>query len=263
MRAIGKDKYRGERKDTQGSPSSIKCYGCGERGHIKIDCTKNKRCEEKKEKKFPNKKKAYIAWEENDSSSSSSSDSDEEANLCLMADSDNAQSQFLTKKNKYIKEETIEVQGNCSAIMQKTLPPKFKDPRSFSIPCTIEDHDVGKALVDLGASINLMPLYMLKKISGLEVKPTRMVFQMTNRSITHPYGVVEDVVIQIVKLKFPMDFVVMEMGEDVEIPPILGRPFMKTAKVVIHMKEGILKLKDQDREVTFNVFDTGQPIQIK
>ncbi|XP_017410999.2 uncharacterized protein LOC108323145 [Vigna angularis] len=119
--------------------------------------------------------------------------------------------QFLSKKKKYLDEETIEVQGNCSAIMQKSLPPKVKDPGSFTIPCTIGNHDIGKALVDLGASINLMPLSMLKKIGDLEVKSTRMILQMADRSIKHPYGVVEDVVIKVDKLKFPVDFVVMEM----------------------------------------------------
>ncbi|XP_047154251.1 uncharacterized protein LOC124825634 [Vigna umbellata] len=166
--------------------------------------------------------------------------------------------QILSKKKKYLDEKTIEVQGNCSAIMQKTLPPKFKDPGSFTIPCTIGDHDIGKALIDLGASINLMPLSMLKKIGGLEAKPTRMKLQLANRSIKYPLGVVEDVIIKIDKLQFPVDFVVMDIEEDEEIPLILGRPFMKTAKVVIHMEEGILKLKDQDREITFNVFEAEQ-----
>ncbi|XP_047156088.1 protein PXR1-like [Vigna umbellata] len=61
MRAKGKDKYREERKENQGSQSSIRCYGCGERGHVKTDCPNNKKGEEKKERKFPKKKKAYIA----------------------------------------------------------------------------------------------------------------------------------------------------------------------------------------------------------
>ncbi|XP_014517235.1 uncharacterized protein LOC106774703 [Vigna radiata var. radiata] len=138
--------------------------------------------------------------------------------------------QFLEKK-KYLDEETIEVQG--------------------------------KALVDLGASINLMPLSMLKKIGGLEVKPTKAILQMADRSIKHLYGVIEDVVVRIDKLKFPVDFVVMEMEENEEIPIILGRPFMKTTKVVIHVDDGLLTLKDQEREVTFNVFEDGQPIQEK
>ncbi|XP_014496758.1 uncharacterized protein LOC106758339 [Vigna radiata var. radiata] len=169
--------------------------------------------------------------------------------------------QILNKKKKYLDEETIEVQENCSAIMQKTLPPKFKDPGSFTSPCTIGNHDIGKNLIDLGASINLMPLSILNKIDGLEAKPTRMMLQLADRSIKYPYGVIEDVVVKVDKLQFPMEFVVMEMEEGSEIPLILGRPFMKTAKVVIHMEEGILKLKDQDREVTFNVFTTMQPSQ--
>ncbi|XP_017411758.1 uncharacterized protein LOC128195846 [Vigna angularis] len=147
--------------------------------------------------------------------------------------------------------------------MQKTLPPKFKDPGSFITACTIGNHDIGKALVDLGASINLMSLSMLKKICGLEVKPTRMILQLEDRSIKHPYGVVEDVVILVDKLKFLVDFVVMEMGEDVEIPRILGRSFMKIVKVVIHVDDGVLTLKDQDEEVTFNVFDNVKTNEVK
>ncbi|XP_014523384.1 uncharacterized protein LOC106779721 [Vigna radiata var. radiata] len=151
--------------------------------------------------------------------------------------------QFL-KKEKYPDEETIEVPGNCSAILQKTLPPEFKDPGSFTIPCTIGNYDIGKALVDLGASINLMPLSMLKKIGGLAVKPTKVILQMVDRSIKHPYGMVEDVVLKIDKLKFPVDFVVMKMEDNVEISFILGRPFMKTTKVVIHVDHGVITLKD-------------------
>ncbi|XP_014499209.1 uncharacterized protein LOC106760260 [Vigna radiata var. radiata] len=126
--------------------------------------------------------------------------------------------------------------------MQKTLPPKFKDPGSFTIPCTIGNHDIGKALIDLGASINLMPLSILKKIGGLEAKPTRMMLQLADRSIKYPYGVVEDVVVKVDKLQFPVDFVVMEMEEDVEIPLILGRPFMKSAKMENNVLDGFIHL---------------------
>ncbi|XP_052736718.1 uncharacterized protein LOC128197907 [Vigna angularis] len=83
--------------------------------------------------------------------------------------------ELLTKKRKYIEEETIEVQGNYSAIIQKLLPPKLKDPRSFTIPCTIG---------------NLIPLSMFEKIKGLELKPTRMTLQLADRSLKYPFGVV-------------------------------------------------------------------------
>ncbi|XP_014503197.1 uncharacterized protein LOC106763531 [Vigna radiata var. radiata] len=167
------------------------------------------------------------------------------------------------EKNNEEEDEERKVEDKSEKNECKTLPPKFKDPKSFTIPCTIGNYEIGKALVDLGASINLMPLSMLQKICGLEVKSTRMILQMADKSIRHPYGVVEDVVVEIDKLQFPVDFVVMEMGNDVETPLILGRPFIKTAKVVIHVDKGTVQLRNQDDEVTFNVFDAGQQIQEK
>ncbi|XP_052734138.1 uncharacterized protein LOC128196675 [Vigna angularis] len=81
--------------------------------------------------------------------------------------------ELLTKKRRFF-EETVELEVGCSAIIQKSLPQKSKDPESFTIPVTIGTLPVGKALLDLGASINLMPLSMLKRIGDLEVRPTRM-----------------------------------------------------------------------------------------
>ena len=160
--------------------------------------------------------------------------------------------EILTKKRRFIEEETIELEAGCSAIIQKMLPPKFKDPVSFTLPVTIGSLAVGKALLDLGASINLVPLSMLKKIEELEIKPTRM---MADRSIKYPHGVVEDVLVKVDKFLFLVDFVIMEMEEDVEVPLILGRPFMKTARVLIDVDDGKLIMRVQDEEVNFNVFE--------
>ena len=81
---------------------------------------------------------------------------------------------FLTKKGKYINDESIVVEGNCSALIQRKLPHKFKDPGSVTIPFSIRDMSVGKALIDLGASINLMPLSMCQRIKNLKIAPMRM-----------------------------------------------------------------------------------------
>ncbi|XP_052735503.1 uncharacterized protein LOC108341395 [Vigna angularis] len=132
--------------------------------------------------------------------------------------------ELLTKKRKYIEEETIEVQGNCSAIIQKLLPPTLKDPRSFIIPCTIGNISVGKALIDLGANINLMSLSIFEKIKGLELKPTRMTLQLTDRSLKYPYGVAEDVLV-------------------------------KTARVLIDVENEKLKIGVEDEEINFDVFE--------
>ncbi|XP_052734107.1 uncharacterized protein LOC128196655 [Vigna angularis] len=104
--------------------------------------------------------------------------------------------ELLTKKRKYIEKETIEVQGNYSAIIQR-LPPKFINPGSFTIPCTIGELEVRRALIDLGGSINLISLSMFKRIEGLELKPTRMALQLADRSLKYPYGVVEDVLVKV------------------------------------------------------------------
>ncbi|XP_047158324.1 uncharacterized protein LOC124828970, partial [Vigna umbellata] len=163
--------------------------------------------------------------------------------------------ELLTKKRKYIKEETIEVQGNDSAIIQKLLPPKLKDLGSFTIPCTVGNISVGRELIDLGASINLMSLSMFKKIEGLELKPTQMTLQLTNRSLKYPYGVAEDVLVKVDKFLFLVDFVIMEMEEDVNVPLILRRPFMKTSRVLIDVENDKLKVRVQDEEVNFDVFE--------
>ncbi|XP_047175601.1 uncharacterized protein LOC124843026 [Vigna umbellata] len=163
--------------------------------------------------------------------------------------------ELVTKKRKHIEEETIEVQGNCSAIIQKLLPPKLKDPGSFTIPCTIGNISFGKALIDLEASINLMSLSMFEKIKGLELKPTRMTLQIADRSLKYPYGVAEDVLMKVDKFLFPVDFVIMEMEEDVNVSLILRRPFMKIARVLIELENDKLKVRVQDEEVNFNVFE--------
>jgi len=82
--------------------------------------------------------------------------------------------ELMTKNRKFPEHETIELEVRCSSIIQKLLPYKSRDPGSFTLPMTIENLMVGKALLDLGASINLIPLSMLKKIGDVEVRPTRM-----------------------------------------------------------------------------------------
>ena len=142
---------------------------------------------------------------------------------------------MLTKKNRYIHSDTIIVEGNCSAVIQRILPLKHKDPGSVIVPCSIGEVAVGKALIDLGTCINLMSLSMCRRLGELEIMPTRMTLQLVDRSITRPYGVIEDVLILVKQLVFPADFVVMDIEEDPQIPIILGRPFMSTANCIVDM----------------------------
>ena len=76
---------------------------------------------------------------------------------------------MLTKKNRYIHSDTIIVEGNCSAVIQRILPPKHKDPGSVTISSSIGEVVMGKAVIDLGASINLMSLSMCRRLGELEI----------------------------------------------------------------------------------------------
>ncbi|XP_019462899.1 PREDICTED: uncharacterized protein LOC109361817 [Lupinus angustifolius] len=150
------------------------------------------------------------------------------------------------------------LEAGCNAIIQKSLLKKTKDPCSFTISVTIDELSLGKALLDLGVSINPMPLSMLKRIGDLEIKPTRMTLQLADRSVKYPYGVAEDVLVKVDKLLFHVDFIIMDIEEDIKFPLILGKPFMKTARGIIDVDEGKLKVRVQDQEVNFNVFEAMQ-----
>ncbi|XP_060959491.1 uncharacterized protein LOC133030733 [Cannabis sativa] len=162
--------------------------------------------------------------------------------------------EILSKKRKLEDYETVALTEECSAILQKKLPPKLKDPGSFNIPCSIGGSVETKALCDLGASINLMPLSVFKRLGLGKAKPTTVTLQLADRSLTHPRGIIEDVLVKVGKFIFPADFLILDMEEDSTIPIILGRPFLATGRAVIDVQKGELKLRVQDEEVNFNVF---------
>ncbi|XP_038976654.1 uncharacterized protein LOC113463578 [Phoenix dactylifera] len=163
--------------------------------------------------------------------------------------------EIMSKKRKLEDFETIALTEECSAIIQNKLPPKLRDPESFSIPCTIGDVDFSRALCDLGASVSLMPLSVSRKLGLKELKPTTISLQLADRSVKYPLGVLENVLIKVKKFIIPVDFIVLEMEEDTEIPIILGRPFLATAGAIIDVKNGRLTLKVGEEEVEFNLFE--------
>jgi len=166
---------------------------------------------------------------------------------------------MLTRKHKYIHQENIVVEGNCSVVVQKILPPKHKDPGSVIIPCSIGEVTVGKTLIDLGASINLMPLSMCIRLGELEIMPTKMTLQLADHSITRPYGVLEDVLVRVKHFIFLADFMVMDICEDTNIPVILGRPFMLTASCIVDIGRKKLKLGFEDQKIDFDLFVKDKP----
>ncbi|XP_024963120.1 uncharacterized protein LOC112503288 [Cynara cardunculus var. scolymus] len=88
--------------------------------------------------------------------------------------------------------------------------------------------EIGKALCDLGASINLMPLSVFNTLGIGEARPTTVTLQLANRSIAYPKGKIEDVLVQVDKFIFPADFIILDFEADKDIPIILERPFLAT-----------------------------------
>ncbi|XP_030494783.1 uncharacterized protein LOC115710563 [Cannabis sativa] len=161
--------------------------------------------------------------------------------------------EVLTKKKKFWDYETMSLTEEFSAITQKKLPQKLKDPGSFSIPCEISGLKFEKSLCNLWASINLMPLSVFKKLDTGEVKPTTISLQLADRSFTYRRGIIEDVIIKVGKLVFPVDFVVLDMEEDKDMPLILGRPFLATGGALIDVRRGHLTLSANDEEIKFDI----------
>ncbi|KAL5572943.1 hypothetical protein UlMin_022540 [Ulmus minor] len=163
--------------------------------------------------------------------------------------------EVLSNKWKLEANEKVMLTEECNAILQRKLPPKLKDPGSFTIPCTIGDFNFDKVLCDLGASINLMHLSIFRKLGLGEVKTTTVSLQLADKSIKHPRGIIEDVLVKVDKFIFPVDFIVLDIEEDREIPLILGRPFLATGRTLIDVHQGKLILRVQDEQVIFNVFE--------
>nr|GFA16190.1 reverse transcriptase domain-containing protein [Tanacetum cinerariifolium] len=140
---------------------------------------------------------------------------------------------LLVNKDKLFELAKVPLNENCSAMLLKKLPKNLGDLGKFLIPCDFPGMEVCHALADLGASINLMPLLIWKKLSLLELTPTRMTLELADRSITRPKGVAKDVFVKVGKFHFPTDFVVVDFEADPRVPLILGRSFLRTGHALI------------------------------
>ena len=168
--------------------------------------------------------------------------------------------ELSTRKRKFVPNEKIVVSEQVSAVLRKDLPPKLKDPGSFNIMISLGGSKKVRGMLDLGASINLMPYSLFQELKLGGLKPTTMTLQLADRSVKYPKGIVEDVLVQVDKLIIPVDFVVLDMDRDDrevdDVPILLGRPFMATANAIINVKDGSLSLNVMDKVVNFNIFDT-------
>ena len=173
--------------------------------------------------------------------------------LAQMLNYDKFLKDILSKKRRISKEGVVSLIATCSAVIQRSLPVKIQDLSSFTIPCTIGNLKFKMDLCDSGASINLMPLSVVKRLSLGELTPTTMTLQMADRTMAQPEGVLEDVIIKVGKFIFLVDFVVIDMEEDTQVPLLLGRPFLAIGAALIDVKKGELTLRVGDEAVHFNL----------
>ncbi|XP_038904429.1 uncharacterized protein LOC120090793 [Benincasa hispida] len=152
---------------------------------------------------------------------------------------------ILTKKRRVSEKEVIALTQECNALVSNSLLKKQKDTGSFTVPCSIGGLDVGHALCDLEANINLMPLSIFKKLGIGEAQPTSVTLQFTDRTIKYPKGKIEDVLVKVDNFIFSADVL--------EVPIILGRPFLATEKVLIDVHKGELTMHVDNEEVNIEL----------
>ncbi|GJY02401.1 reverse transcriptase domain-containing protein [Tanacetum coccineum] len=132
---------------------------------------------------------------------------------------------LLPIKEKLLELTNTPLNENCSAVILKKLPKKLGDLGKFLIPCGFSKLKC-KALADLGASINLMPLSVWKKLGLPKLISTQMTLELANREICTPIGIARDVFVLVGRFTFQADFVIVDYESDPHIPLILGRPFL-------------------------------------
>ncbi|GJU12652.1 reverse transcriptase domain-containing protein [Tanacetum coccineum] len=159
---------------------------------------------------------------------------------------------LLSNKEKLIELANTPVSENCSAVILKKLPEKLGDPRKFLIPCGFNELKC-KALADLGASINLMPLLVWKELGLPELISTQMTPELANHDICTPKGIARDVFIPVGKFTFLADFVIVDYESDPRVPLILGRPFLRTARALIDVHGEEMILRDGNERLILNM----------
>ncbi|GAV59416.1 LOW QUALITY PROTEIN: hypothetical protein CFOL_v3_02947, partial [Cephalotus follicularis] len=155
----------------------------------------------------------------------------------------------------------VHLTEQVSTVLSNKLPPKLKDPVAPLISCKIGNLQIERALLDLEASVNILPSSVYDHFGLGELRPTTMTLQLADRSVKVPRGEIEDALIK-VEFFFPVDFVVLDTQPvanlNDQIPVILGRPFLATSNALINCQNGLMKLSFRNTSVDFNIFRLGK-----
>ncbi|XP_076888197.1 uncharacterized protein LOC143538548 [Bidens hawaiensis] len=146
---------------------------------------------------------------------------------------------LLKRKERLGEVSSIPLMGDCSVVVLNRVPEKLSDLGVFTIPYLFGSDAMSHALADL--------------LELGELTTTRMSLSLADRSVKYPRGIIENLLVKVDKFVFPVDFVVLDMEADEKVPIILGRPFLRTAKVLIDVYDGKITLRVGDENVTYDV----------
>src|SRR5262249_7665372 len=158
-------------------------------------------------------------------------------------------------------DEKILLSEDVSAILLNQLPQKMKDPSAPLIFCVIGGFTFNRTLLDLRASVNLLPTYVYQRFGIGNLKPTSVILQLADRSVKTPRGLVEDVIVKVDTCYFSVDFLILDMAPSEGLhhdPIILGRPFLATTNININCKSGLMDISFDNQKVILNVFKTSK-----
>ncbi|GJR43533.1 putative reverse transcriptase domain-containing protein [Tanacetum coccineum] len=135
--------------------------------------------------------------------------------------------------------------------INNSISRKEKDPGSFTLPCFINNTCFDNALVDLGASISVMPFLTYLNLGLGELAHTKLTVELADRTVKYPKGITENVLVGIGKFTFPVDFIILDMPEDIKVPLIIGRPFLSTTRVKIDVYKRKITLRVGEEKIIF------------
>jgi len=158
----------------------------------------------------------------------------------------------LNVKNKAFLAEQV------NAILHNNNALKYKNPGCPIISCFIREHKIERALLDLGASVNLLPYSVFQSLNLGELKPTSVTLLLADRFVKVPRGIIEDVLVQVDKFIYPVDFIVLDtqlVEECNSFHVILGRLFLATSNALINCRNGLMKLSFGNMTLEMNIFN--------
>ncbi|GAV64965.1 hypothetical protein CFOL_v3_08480 [Cephalotus follicularis] len=155
---------------------------------------------------------------------------------------------------------TVHLTEQVSVVISNKFPPKLKDSGAPLISCKIGNLQITRALLDLRANVNILPSSFYDHFGFGELKPIEVTLQLADRSLKIPKGFIEDVLVKVDELYFPVDFLVLDMETSSNGKPqsiILGRPFLATANVYINYRSGAMDISFGNKKLRLNIFNAS------